>query len=216
MADLEEAPDRRAFLRGAARTAVRGSFTAAALVGFLTLRDGRTMPLGARGRLGIVRPPGSLEEETDFLASCIRCRRCADACEAQCIQFFGPETGARYGTPYILPVDRGCTLCLKCGDACPSGAIEPLAEIKDSRMGVAVVDERLCVAYIGDANDRICGVCHAACPLRGEAITLVDEKPVVHTRHCVGCGLCEEVCVVKDRRAIQMRSPRKWVDFDRA
>ena len=38
---------------------------------------------------------------------------------------------------------------MKCGEARPSGAIEPLTREEDAEMGLAVVDERLCVTYVG-------------------------------------------------------------------
>ena len=52
---------------------------------------------------------------------------------------------------------RACTLCLKCGEACPTGAIVPLVEKDEARMGEAVVDERLCVSHNGTG---VCGACH--------------------------------------------------------
>lgn len=82
-------------------------------------------------------------------------------------------------------------------------------------MGVAVIDERLCILYVGMGQSGVCGACHTACPLRNQAITMEANRPVTHSEFCVGCGLCEAACVVKDRRAIQVRTPRKWIDFDR-
>jgi len=180
------------------------------LAGALALRKGHAMPAGARDGLGIVRPPGSLDAPA-FLASCIRCTRCADACEPACILLFAPEAGAMQGTPHIVPIDRGCTLCLKCGEACPTGAIGPLEAKEEARMGTAVVDERLCVSHNGTG---VCGACHAACPLRNKAITQgLRNAPVIHTEHCTGCGLCEEFCIVDERpglRAIQVTTKRPW------
>ncbi|MEQ1920271.1 MAG: 4Fe-4S binding protein, partial [Elusimicrobiota bacterium] len=39
------------------------------------------------------------------------------------------------------------------------------------------------------------------------------NAPEVHDELCVGCGLCEEACIVKDPkdgRAIRVRSARAW------
>ncbi|RMF25732.1 MAG: hypothetical protein D6760_00290, partial [Deltaproteobacteria bacterium] len=91
--------------------------------------------------------------------------------------------------------------------------IEPLARREDARMGVAVVDERLCVSHNGSG---VCGACHTACPLRDRAISQdLRNAPVVHDEACVGCGLCEEVCIVRDRRAIQVQTERSWAASER-
>ena len=201
---------RRTFLRRMVGVTGEAGAAGGVLTGFMAIRRGRGAPLGARGEQGILRPPHSLEE-TDFLSVCIRCTRCSDACEAQCIRMFGPEAGTWHGTPYILPVENGCTMCLKCGDACPTGAIQASATKEDIRMGVAEVDKRLCVSHNGSG---ICGACHTACPLKNRAI-LQDYRnaPEVAADVCTGCGLCEEACIVRDRtgvRAIQVRTRRTW------
>ena len=158
-----------------------------------------------RGGFGIVRPPGSIAEN-DFLSLCIRCSRCADACEANCIKFLTPGEGRKHGTPYILPVAKGCTLCLECGKACPTGAILPIEKKQDAKMGIAIVDERLCVSHNGSG---VCGACFTVCPLRGKAITqAIRNAPEVHDEHCTGCGLCEYACIVDERpglRAIMVK-----------
>ena len=73
-------------------------------------------------------------------------------------------------------------------------------------MGVAVVDERLCVSHNGTG---VCGACHTACPLRNSAITkALRNAPTVHENYCVGCGLCEEACILKGTKAIRVFSGR--------
>ena len=106
---------------------------------------------------------------------------------------------------------------MKCGAVCPTGALKKIPDDKQViarsvSMGLAVIDENLCISYLG----RLCGICRDACPYPGKAIKLKPwARPEVIVENCVGCGLCEEVCVVQDRRAIQVRTSRKWVDFDR-
>jgi ferredoxin-type protein NapG len=197
--------DRRGFFRRIGAIAVKGACGAGLLLGFETLRGGGTTPAALRGDLGLLRPPGA-GTEAEFLALCIRCTRCADACEAGCIELCGPEGGILHGTPYIMPAEKGCTLCMACGEACPSQALRPLRSRQEARMGVAVVDERLCVSHNGTG---VCGACHTACPLRNRAITQdFRNAPIVHADQCVGCGLCEEVCIVRDRRAIRVVTDR--------
>lgn len=178
--------------------------------GYMGLRKNTAPAADSRGAMGILRPPGALAEQ-EFLASCIRCARCSDSCESGCIQLFGPAAGALQGTPYILPIARACTLCLKCGEACPTGALLPLEKKEEAVMGVAVVDERLCVSHNGTG---VCGACHTACPLKNRAITQeLRNAPIVHAEYCTGCGLCEECCIVDERsdiRAIQVKTKRRW------
>jgi MauM/NapG family ferredoxin protein len=204
---FEAASDRRKFFRRVAQSLGQTALGGGLLTGFLQLRKRSTPPGGARGPLGLVRPPGSADEH-EFLAKCIRCTRCADACEAQCILFFGPEAGRHQATPYIFPYTKACTMCLQCGSACPTGAILPLLEKSEIEMGVAVVDERLCVSHNGSG---VCGACHTVCPLRNKAIVQdFRNAPVVDANYCTGCGLCEEACIVHDRRAIQVQTDRNW------
>ncbi len=205
--DLERVIPRRNFARALGSWAVRGAMLGGGLFGIHELRSSETPPHGGREALGILRPPGSLAEEP-FLASCIRCTRCADACEAQCIRFFGSDAGQSQDTPYIQADDRACTLCFACGEACPAGSIVPLVEMSEAAMGLAVVDERLCVSHNGTG---MCGACFTICPLKGKAITQdYHNAPMVHKDACVGCGLCEEICIVRDRRAIQVFTERPW------
>ena len=75
-------------------------------------------------RRGLVRPPGSLPEEA-FLASCIRCQRCVEACQPGAIRLLRGSS-KHGGTPYLIPEETACNLCLRCGLACPTGAIVPL------------------------------------------------------------------------------------------
>lgn len=141
------------------------------------------------------RPPGALAED-DFLARCIHCFLCQDVCPPGCIQM-KPDSEPDRHTPFIIHRSKACTLCLKCGEICPTGALQPLAAKEDVRMGVAAIDESLCVSHL---RTGVCGACFTACPLRGDAITQgLYNAPYMHPEHCTGCGLCEEVCIVPYR-----------------
>lgn len=142
-----------------------------------------------------LRPPGAAPEP-DFLARCIHCYLCQDVCPVGCIQMM-PESASDRLTPYIIPRWKGCTLCLKCGEVCPTGALLPVSRKEEVRMGIAAVDEGLCVSHL---RTGVCGACFTACPQRGRAITQgLYNAPVVHPEYCTGCGLCEEVCIVSYR-----------------
>lgn len=199
---------RREWMRELLTGSVRGLTTGMALFVSHATRDELAPPSGARAGLGILRPPGALAED-EFLAKCIRCTRCLDACEPRCIELFGASAGEHAGTPYIVARDRGCTMCLKCGPVCPVDALQSLPEKSKVRMGMAEIDTRLCVSHNGTG---ICGACFTACPLRGKAITQDWRGAPSVEEACTGCGLCEEACITGERRAIQVRTSRIWHD----
>ncbi|MFQ5500935.1 MAG: 4Fe-4S dicluster domain-containing protein [Phycisphaerae bacterium] len=149
-----------------------------------------------------LRPPGALDEEA-FLATCIRCMRCVDACPNHALVSVAQgEAGA--GTPTMHPRKAACMLCmgdegdwLKCTEACPSGALKLVKKERDDirrnvHIGIAEIDLDLCYSY----NNWSCGACFRACPLASEAMTVgLWERPTVHPEACVGCGCCERSCI---------------------
>ncbi|RME25695.1 MAG: 4Fe-4S dicluster domain-containing protein [Deltaproteobacteria bacterium] len=152
-------------------------------------------PAGASSPEGTLLPPTAGPRDR-FLSRCIRCYRCGEVCTAGCIEFHPPWASPTVaGTPYIVPRRAGCNTCMRCTQVCPTGALTPVeaersAVLDQVRMGLAYVDEGLCLSHLG----RICGVCHDACPYSGDAIVLGPGARPEVLDACVGCGRCEERC----------------------
>jgi len=160
----------------------------------------------------ILRPPGALKEE-DFLSTCIKCGMCVEACPFDTLSLAKPGDNKPLGTPFFEPRDIPCYMCvdIPCVPVCPTGALDKKSvttnnelDINISKMGVAVVDTKNCIAFWGIQ----CDACYRACPLLDEAIYLEYEKnertgkhaflkPIVDSDFCTGCGLCEHACVTK-------------------
>ncbi len=161
----------------------------------------------------ILRPPGALKEE-DFLATCIKCGMCVEACPFDTLMLAKPGSNKPLGTPYFEPRDIPCYMCpdIPCVPVCPTGALdeesvttEEELDINKAEMGVAIIDAKNCIAFWGIQ----CDACYRACPLLDEAIYLDYEKnertgkhaflkPIVDSDICTGCGLCERACVTKE------------------
>ncbi len=144
----------------------------------------------------LLRPPGALAEP-DFLAACIRCGQCVEACPFGTLHLaVGLAAEIANGTPYVDPRTVPCYLCqgydtLRCIASCPTTALETVPDPRDVRMGTATIDESTCLPYKGVA----CRVCWHACPFPNEAIRFDPLlRPVVDKDHCVGCGLCDYAC----------------------
>lgn len=170
-----------------------------------------------------LRPPGALEEGR-FLAACIKCGKCAQACPYNSIKMAGGEAGVGIGTPHIIARETPCYLCpdLPCAQACPSGALDStLKDVEKVRMGTAViVDRENCLSLRG----LRCEVCYRQCPLIDKAITILPHhnqrtgvhsimEPVVHRDKCVGCGICENACVREKPVIVVMKSPPLQKDY---
>jgi len=146
-----------------------------------------------------LRPPGALDEP-DFLAACIRCGRCVEACPSGTLALTGLEAGLDCGTPTLEPREVPCELCageesLLCIDSCPSDALGPVEDLRAIRMGVAIIDRSLCFSWQG----TVCRACWHACPFPDGAIQLDwRTRPEVLAEACIGCGLCVRACLTED------------------
>lgn len=154
----------------------------------------------------LLRPPGA-GSEAEFLSKCIRCGKCVAACPYHILKAADSKTGASAGTPTFVARDGACRLCtdFPCVAACPTTALSGIETRQDVRIGRAVVNRDLCIALKG----MRCEVCYRSCPLIDEAIVIKKQaregdsihtifEPVIITDKCVGCGICEERCVIYD------------------
>ncbi|MDZ7767539.1 MAG: 4Fe-4S dicluster domain-containing protein [Melioribacteraceae bacterium] len=147
----------------------------------------------------ILRPPGAVPEK-EFLNKCIQCNKCLQICPYDSIVVAGMEHGTSYGTPIIIARDVPCYLCMLCPPICPTGALDnDLVEKEEVRMGIAVINEETCLPFTG----IICRACFENCPIFRKAIILEDEMyPKIVEEHCIGCGICEDVCPVEGSAVI--------------
>ena len=147
----------------------------------------------------LLRPPGAVSEP-EFLNKCIQCNKCLQICPYDSIVVAGIEHGTSYGTPIIIARDVPCYLCMLCPPICPTGALDNnLIEKEKVRMGMAEINEETCLPFKG----IICRACFENCPIFRKAIILEEEMyPKIVEEHCVGCGICEDVCPVEGSAVI--------------
>lgn len=173
----------------------------------------------------LIRPPGSVEED-EFLERCIKCDQCINVCPTNVLQ---PATFAEGGfeslwTPVMNFNISHCQLkCTLCSEVCPTGAIRKITveeklgkgEFEEAGpivLGTAFFDRGRCLPH---AMEIPCVVCEEVCPVSPKAIQTKDEevkdvtgnivllnKPFMVPDLCIGCGICEAECPVKDDRAV--------------
>lgn len=167
----------------------------------------------------LIRPPGAVGED-EFLSRCIRCGECMKVCPTNAIQPARLHAGIEGLWTPVLDMEIGyceyeCTLC---SQVCPTGAIRELSleEKQEIKIGQSFVDRSRCLPY---ASGRPCIVCEEHCPTPDKAIWVEEvevlndagEKVLVHQPHvnpelCVGCGICQNKCPIKDRSGIYVTS----------
>ncbi len=167
----------------------------------------------------LIRPPGAVGED-EFLSRCIRCGECMKVCPTNAIQPTCLQAGVEGMWTPVLNMDVGyceyeCTLC---GQVCPTGAIRKLSleEKQKIKIGQSFVDKNRCLPY---AFGRPCIVCEEHCPTPNKAIWVEEievmgpagerilvQQPHVDPDLCVGCGICQNKCPIKDRSGIYVTS----------
>jgi polyferredoxin len=174
----------------------------------------------------VIRPPGSVAEE-GFLERCIKCDQCIRVCPTNVLQPTIMEAGLEgFWTPILNMKVGYCELnCTLCGQVCPTGAIQRISiEEKNGRgqftaqgpvkLGTAFYDHGRCLPW---AMETPCVVCEEVCPTSPKAIyshevtikkrdgnSMTVRRPYVDPSLCIGCGICEHECPVKDHAAIRV------------
>jgi len=78
-------------------------------------------------------------------------------------------------------------------------------------------DMLMAVYFIRDTelDDCIgCGACADICPV--DAVTMVDERPVVDNEWCIGCGVCAVSCpaeVISIKRRLESKAPETFTEL---
>lgn len=195
------------------RRFVQSAIVAAVTVPFLKLRSADRDP-----NPWLIRPPGSVAEE-DFLDRCIRCGECMKVCPTNGLHptlFEADLEGI--GTPKLVPSLGHCDYeCNSCGEVCPTGAIKELAldVKKETKIGTAYFNKDKCYPWNENIN---CLVCEEHCPTPEKSIKFQDmqvleqetnriitvKRPYVVTETCIGCGICENKCPLKDEPGIRV------------
>jgi polyferredoxin len=165
----------------------------------------------------LLRPPG-VKSEDAFLKKCVRCGECMKVCLKNALYPALSQAGLEgLYTPLLLPRLGYCEYnCSLCGQVCPTGAIPdlPLAEKKRQVIGKAVFDKNHCLPF---AKRVDCIVCEEHCPIPQKAIRseqvrmkgfdgrdVLVKQPYVVDELCNGCGICENVCPLEGKAAIEI------------
>ena len=197
----------------------------------------RSGDLDKNFRKEVIRPPGSVAEP-EFLERCIKCDQCLRVCPTNVLQPAMFEPGLEGIWTPIMNMRMGyCELnCVLCGQVCPTGAIQSIsisqklgtgefADLGRIRVGTAFFDRGRCLPW---AMDTPCVVCEEVCPTSPKAIysrkvEITDrwgkkvklQQPCVDPNLCIGCGICEHECPVRDQRAVRVTAVGETRSQDR-
>jgi ferredoxin len=186
----------------------------------------------------VIRPPGSVAED-EFLRRCIKCDQCIRVCPTNVLQPALFEAGVEgLWTPIMISKMGWCELnCTLCSQVCPTGAIREISIAEKLgvgpfegkgpiKTGTAFYNQGRCLPW---AMDTSCVVCEEVCPVSPKAIftrnveitdrwgaTLQLKRPYIDPQRCIGCGICEHECPVKDDPAVYVTAIGETRDKSRS
>ncbi len=154
----------------------------------------------------LLRPPGALKPDEEFLDACTGCGDCIPVCPPSCIFTVEHEDGRNI--PVIDPSATPCYLCteLPCIKACDEDALVDPGGPERVRLGIAKIDPKRCVTFQGES----CRSCYTSCPYPDRAIMMIGARPLIGSGACTGCGLCEHACP-EHPKAIEVIAERNLV-----
>ncbi len=183
------------------------SGAAAAIITFTGLKSPHSNPgPGSIVHPAMIRPPGAVPEKV-FLARCLRCGACLQACPTNSLQPLGLAAGlSAFFSPVITPRRGPCEpSCNTCGRVCPTGAIAPLPMVEKlkAKVGTARIFRQKCLAW---ELEKKCLICDEVCPFDAIEFRKRSGSPIavpyVNENKCAGCGYCEHHCPVRAIPAI--------------
>ena len=152
----------------------------------LAVKSGLEFGKNIAARLKKAVLPAGAGSTEEFADRCLNCNLCVENCPMKILR----RADGDFPVVHIDYSDGFCNYdCHKCSEVCPSGAIRKisLAEKQKTQIGLAVVDESLCVK---------CGLCVMKCPRQ-----IIDKEtggfPQIDAKACIGCGACKNACPVK-------------------
>lgn len=132
-----------------------------------------------------IRPPWS-KEDSHFLAHCLRCDVCIQACETDILQ------RGQGGYPSVNFKHGECSFCYACAEACPESLFLP-RHTRAWDLNFTIGEN--CLAH----QSVECHRCQDSCePM---AITFRPTlsgiyQPQLDNQDCNGCGVCVAICPV--------------------